>query len=110
MFVCPTGFYHSWVGLLGFQDSGIFMKAAKIYFPSVHKDILEAGSVGERLGASASTLFYCRNYTAPLHCDRDECPGLSAQLDLVVDAQQSEYSFINMTCGIYFVARVNSFW
>ncbi|KAH6903664.1 hypothetical protein BKA70DRAFT_1110677, partial [Coprinopsis sp. MPI-PUGE-AT-0042] len=92
------------------EDSGIIMRAAKIFCPSVYASLSEAGSVGERLGASASTLFYCGNYTAPLHRDNDECPGLCTQFDLTADTSHYEYSFVNMAYSCYFVARENSFW
>ncbi|KAH6905526.1 hypothetical protein BKA70DRAFT_1107821 [Coprinopsis sp. MPI-PUGE-AT-0042] len=92
------------------EDAGILMKAAKVYSFELHKELEEAGSTGERLGKTASTVFYCGNYTAPLHYDDDECPGLCAQLDLNADSDYDEYSFIYMAYGCYFVARENSFW
>ena len=86
------------------------MKAAQVYAPKIHEIIREEGSVGERLGGTASTLYYCSNYTAPLHTDRDTTPGLCMQIDLRADHSKREYAFINMAYARYFVARENTFW
>jgi hypothetical protein len=92
------------------QDSAILMKTAQVFAPDVFQSLKEAGSIGERLGGTASTIFYCNNYTAPLHGDRDSTPGLCTQLDLNADHEKYEYAFINMAYRCYFVARANTFW
>jgi hypothetical protein len=86
------------------------MRAAKVFSPETYKGLKEAGAVGERLGGTAATIYYCGNYTAPLHCDNDACPGLCAQLDLNADSNNDEYGFVNLAYGCYFVSRANSFW
>jgi hypothetical protein len=86
------------------------MKAAHIYFPEAFRDLKETGSVGERLGGTTSTIYYCGYYTAPLHCDDDVSPGLCAQTDLHADSSHHEFAFINLAYNCYFVGRPNSFW
>lgn len=64
--------------------------------------------VGEQLGESASTLFYCCNYAALFHFDCDVGPGLCAMLE--VAGGPLEYAFINIAYPFYFALRANSFW
>ncbi|KAH6876303.1 hypothetical protein BKA70DRAFT_1349446 [Coprinopsis sp. MPI-PUGE-AT-0042] len=70
-----------------------------------HIDVLFDHAEGEPL----PPIFYCGNYTAPLHCDDDACPGLCAQLDLHADSNYDEYAFVNLAYSCYFVCRENSF-
>ncbi|KAH6876314.1 hypothetical protein BKA70DRAFT_1349453 [Coprinopsis sp. MPI-PUGE-AT-0042] len=105
----PTSVDHIDVLFDHAEDAGILMRAAKVFFPDAHKGLKEAGSIGERLGGTAATIFYCGNYTAPLHCDDDACPGLCAQLDLHADSNYDEYAFVNLAYSCYFVCRENSF-
>ncbi|KAJ3535716.1 hypothetical protein NMY22_g6363 [Coprinellus aureogranulatus] len=90
------------------EDSLVFSILARQVAPEIYSQIEDACDVGERVGTSRSTLYYCRNYAAPLHRDDDVGPGLCATLDF--EAERYEYCFINMAYPFYFAPRPGSFW
>lgn len=62
----------------------------------------------ERLGVTGTSLYYCDNFTSPIHRDKDAVRGLCAQYELRAEAKA--YSFIYAEYGIYVVSQSNSFW
>lgn len=76
--------------------------------PEIHTQIKAVTQEGERVGRDASTLYYCTNFTAPLHFDNDAGPGLCATLEL--DADPHEYCFLNLAYPFYFAPRAGSLW
>lgn len=84
--------------------SEIIRKAAL----EIDAEIKAVTQEGEIVGRDASSLFYCSNYTAPLHFDDDAGPGLCATSEL--DAGPHEYCFLNLAYPFYFGPRAGSVW
>lgn len=72
------------------------------------QDLKEATAETERLGTTGNSLYYCENFTSPIHCDHDAVRGLCAQYEL--QAEPKAYSFIYAQYGIYVVSQPNSLW
>lgn len=94
--------------ILLLQDSLVFSETIRVAAPEIHRQIYEVTREGERVGKDSSTLYYCTNYTAPLHFDDDAGPGLCATLD--IDADPYEYCFLNLAYPFYFAPRAGSIW
>lgn len=88
----------------------ILIEAARVIHPKVAETLSEAGLVGDNLGISGATAYMCKNYTSPLHRDKDTCPGLCAQFQLQALVQGDEYGFVYGDYGLYVVSMSNSLW
>jgi hypothetical protein len=86
----------------------ILNEVTRIISPEVSKAVLAAGETGESMGPDSLTLYYCKNYAAPLHIDRDACTGLCAQL--LMEVTGLDYSFVHYSMRSIFRARTNSIW
>jgi hypothetical protein len=88
----------------------ILTTIAKAVNPELFHEMTEATEQADKLGISGASLFYCRNYTAPQHTDRDEVRGICVQLALVGDKDLDEFSFCQTAYGYYLVTRANLLW
>lgn len=78
--------------------------------PNLCNDLKDAADAAEKLGTTGTTLFYCENYTSPLHKDDDSVRGLCAQYRLNAQKEYREYAFIYAEYGFYVVSQANSLW
>jgi hypothetical protein len=85
----------------------LFETARSIHF-GLCQDLKLVTADTERLGTTGASLYYCDNFTSPIHCDRDAARGFSAQYE--VWAEPKAYSFIYVQSGLYFITQANSFW
>ena len=90
------------------QDSMILNEVTRIIAPDIHANVLKEGKVGEFVGPDSLTLYYCKNYAAPLHIDNDASTGLCAQLRMEVNGLA--YSFVHYSIKRIFHSRTNSIW
>ncbi|KAF6756499.1 hypothetical protein DFP72DRAFT_810464, partial [Ephemerocybe angulata] len=91
------------------EDSLFLTEVTRLVGFPVFTAIRKASRVGERLGKDAATLYYCANYAAPAHVDKDEGPGLCANLHWSGD-HYGDYAFVHLAYGLYFLQRTNSLW
>jgi hypothetical protein len=82
--------------------------------PQLRKDLQnQARKPGvQRLGATASNCYYCRNYMAPLHRDRDCGWSMCCQLHKATENNlvNDEFNFVYAQWGIYIRTRSNTVW
>ncbi|KAF6759482.1 hypothetical protein DFP72DRAFT_844208 [Ephemerocybe angulata] len=90
------------------EDSLILSEVARMTSPAVYRQIRAVTGEGEKIGLDSSTLYYCNNYTAAMHLDKDAGPGLCALVEL--EAELHDYTFINLGYDFYFAPRANSMW
>lgn len=64
---------------------------------------------GNILGKTASNIYYCHNYSSPLHKDKDI--GLSSCIQLKkTGLQEDEWNFAYAEWGFYIVTEPNTAW
>ena len=74
----------------------------------MYQEVLVEGEVGEPMGPDSLTMYYCKNYAAPLHFDNDVSTGLCLQLAMEVEGLS--YSFVHYERRRVFKSRSNSLW
>ncbi|KAJ3533084.1 hypothetical protein NMY22_g7480 [Coprinellus aureogranulatus] len=97
------------------EDSLILDEIARLIAPEIYDPLHAAGQGDERVGIDkGGVLYYCENFAAPLHLDKDAAPGLCA--NLAYKAAAGDFCFVNMVYRnakgdrFYFQPRSNSLW
>lgn len=85
----------------------LFETARSTHF-QLCQDLKQTTVDAERLGTTGASLYYCDNFTSPIHRDRDAVRGLCAQYKH--HAEPKAYSFIFMRHGLYMIAQSNCCW
>ncbi|KAJ3537560.1 hypothetical protein NMY22_g5539 [Coprinellus aureogranulatus] len=96
------------------EDALIINEITRIIAPEVYHEFSLVGGDGEKFGTGTGSLFYCENYAAPFHQDRDAAPGICA--NVAFRAGPGDYCFLNLAYRdengdrFYFAPRANSLW
>ncbi|KAH7877665.1 uncharacterized protein C8R40DRAFT_1067833 [Lentinula edodes] len=92
------------------KDSLPLLEAARSVDSNLVRNLKDAATTCDRLGASGANLYKCQGYQAPIHIEDDASRGLCAQVWWKGIEEWNEWGFVNLQLGYYIATRANTLW
>jgi len=88
------------------------MEITKAIDPALHRSMEETTQFADRVGAYGCNLYYCQNYTAPVHTDLDAVTRcICANIQYNGNPEWDEFAFCQPDRGYYIdTSKSNVLW